>query len=73
MSKHQSASLTPEPRKPKSPREFEEFFHIGHTKFHQLINGGQLRITKLGRRTLVMPADEDAFVASLPRVSGAAS
>jgi hypothetical protein len=65
--------------RPKTAAEFRVFFRIGVTKFYGLVNQGQLRISKIGRSTIVLPDDEAAFVASLghdlgksPRVAGGA-
>lgn len=38
---------------------------IGRTKVYQAINSGQLRARKLGRRTIILKDDLDAFLANL--------
>ena len=41
---------------------------IGRTKIYQAIADGKLKARKLGKRTLVLRADLQAFLASLPVV-----
>jgi hypothetical protein len=53
-------------RRPKTPREFQDHYHCGNTKFYELVRDGKLRVRKMGSRNLIMPEDEDAFIASLP-------
>lgn len=38
---------------------------IGKTKIYQLINSGALKARKLGKRTIILKDDLDAFLASL--------
>jgi excisionase family DNA binding protein len=38
---------------------------LGRTKLYQLINSGDLKARKLGKRTIVLKDDLDAFLASL--------
>jgi excisionase family DNA binding protein len=41
---------------------------IGRTKIYEAISDGRLKARKLGKRTLVLRADLQAFLASLPVV-----
>jgi excisionase family DNA binding protein len=41
---------------------------IGRDKFYDLIREGKLPARKLGRRTLILAADLDAFLEALPRL-----
>jgi excisionase family DNA binding protein len=41
---------------------------IGRTKIYEAISDGHLKARKLGKRTLVLRADLQAFLASLPMV-----
>ena len=38
---------------------------LGRTKLYQLINSGDLKARKLGKRTIILKDDLDAFLASL--------
>jgi hypothetical protein len=38
---------------------------IGPSKFHQLVREGRLRVTKLGKATIVLGDDAEAFLRSL--------
>lgn len=38
---------------------------IGKTKIYQLINSGALRARKLGKRTIILKDDLEAFLSSL--------
>jgi len=39
---------------------------IGRTKFYQLVSAGEIRTRKVGNRTIVLAADLDAWVSTLP-------
>ena len=39
---------------------------IGRTKFYELLRSGTLRARKIGRKTVILAADELAWLASLP-------
>lgn len=39
---------------------------IGRTKFYQLVSVGEIKTRKIGNRTVVLAADLDAWLASLP-------
>ena len=41
---------------------------VGRDKLYGLIREGKLPARKLGRKTLILAADLDAFLASLPRL-----
>jgi excisionase family DNA binding protein len=36
---------------------------IGKTTFHELVNGGQLRVFKIGKKTLIPESEIQRFVA----------
>lgn len=38
---------------------------LGRTKLYQLINSGELKARKIGKRTIILKDDLDAFLASL--------
>lgn len=39
---------------------------IGRTKFYQLVSAGEIKVRKIGNRTIVLAADLDAWLESLP-------
>jgi excisionase family DNA binding protein len=41
---------------------------LGRTRTYELINAGALPARKLGRRTVILREDVDAFLQNLPRV-----
>jgi excisionase family DNA binding protein len=49
-----------------------EYSGIGRTKVYALIKAGHLRPKKVGRRTLILTQELDAFVLSLPDMKSAA-
>ncbi len=53
-----------------SIREAVEATNISRTKIYELINQGVLPSHKLGRRTLILRRDLDAFLAALPAWNG---
>ena len=46
---------------------------IGHTHLYQLVKNGQLRLTKVGRRSFVAADEIQRFVGSLPTSGGEAT
>lgn len=38
---------------------------LGRTKIYQLINSGELQARKIGKRTLILKADLEAFLSGL--------
>jgi predicted DNA-binding transcriptional regulator AlpA len=48
--------------------EFLEAFGLGRTKFYELVNAGQLKARKNGTKTVVLAADAQAWLDSLPAV-----
>lgn len=48
--------------------EFLETFGVGRTKFYELVNSGALKARKNGQRTIVLAADAQAWLNSLPAV-----
>jgi excisionase family DNA binding protein len=49
-------------------KDFCEGYRICREKAYQEIRAGRLRAVKLGRRTLIMRADVEAWAASLPEL-----
>lgn len=47
--------------------EAQKVLSIGRTSLYAQIKMGRLRATKLGRKTLILAKDLDAFVALLPK------
>jgi excisionase family DNA binding protein len=43
---------------------------ISRTQFYELLKAGQITARKIGRRTVVLEADVQAFLASLPAAGG---
>jgi excisionase family DNA binding protein len=43
---------------------------IGRTKLYGLVKAGEIRATKIGRKTLFLAADIDAFLDRLQRTGG---
>lgn len=41
---------------------------LGRTRLYELINSGDLPARKIGRRTLVLREDVEAFLRGLPRI-----
>jgi excisionase family DNA binding protein len=41
---------------------------IGRTKFYEEIQAGRLKARKVGRRTIVLPPDLEAYAESLPEM-----
>ena len=39
---------------------------ISRSKFYQLVNGGQIKVRKLGNRTIILPVDLNDFLQRLP-------
>ncbi len=50
--------------------EVVEIASIGRSKIYENIASGHLRAVKLGKRTLILSEDLDAFLKSLPAVNG---
>ena len=42
---------------------------IGRTKLYELINSGQLKAKKIGKRTIILKTDLDEFLSSLENYS----
>lgn len=45
--------------------EAREVLRVGRSKFYELVADGEIKLTKIGRKSLVRQADLDAFVAGL--------
>lgn len=46
--------------------EFLAEFGVGRTRFYELVNSGALKARKNGTRTIVLAADAQAYLDSLP-------
>jgi len=46
--------------------EFLRCAGIGRTHFYRLINSGELKARKQGKRTIILAADADAWLNALP-------
>lgn len=57
---------TSEPRRVLSIAEFVELYGISRAKTYQLLNAGELRAVKVGRRTLIPVAAAEAWFHDLP-------
>ena len=61
--------ITPNNRKPTQPVERAAFsvkdmlvrYGVSRTKFYQLVESGDIRLTKLGHRSLIMAEDDRRF------------
>ena len=49
--------------------EFIKWSRIGRTKTYQLINDQKLRCVKVGRKTLILRVDAEAWLNSLPEAA----
>ena len=49
--------------------EFINWARIGRTKVYQLINDGELKVRKVGRKTLILRKDAEAWLESLPEAA----
>lgn len=43
---------------------------ISRSKFYQVVNARQIKIRKIGNRTIILAGDLDAWLASLPGFGG---
>ncbi len=50
---------------------FGRAYHLGQTFIYQQIKDGKLRAVKVGRRTLILRRDAEAWVKSLPAMRAA--
>ena len=48
--------------------EFLEAYGLGRTKFYELVHSGAIKARKNGQRTVVLAADAQAWLNSLPAV-----
>jgi excisionase family DNA binding protein len=51
-----------------SPAQAAKYLSISRSKLYVLVALGELPARKIGRRTIFMRADLDAFLASLPQI-----
>ena len=49
-----------------SVTEFLAWASIGRTKFYEEVNADRLKIRKIGRKTLILRADAEAWLNALP-------
>ena len=47
-----------------------ELVGISRSKFYQLVNAGQIKVRKIGNRTIILACDLDAWLTSLPGFGG---
>lgn len=52
-----------------SVREACERVGVSRTRFYELVNSGAIVARKLGKRTIVLTADLDTFLLSLPSIA----
>jgi excisionase family DNA binding protein len=50
--------------------DFIETFRLGRTKVYAEIKAGRLKARKVGKRTLVLKTDAEAWLSSLPVLGG---
>ena len=43
---------------------------ISRSKFYQLVNAGQIKVRKIGNRTIVLVRDLNTWLDSLPTIGG---
>lgn len=60
-------TTTSEPRQALSIAEFVEAYRISRAKTYQLLNAGELRAVKAGRRTLIPVSAAEAWFNNLPK------
>lgn len=41
---------------------------ISRSKFYQLVNGGQIKVRKIGNRSIILAGDLEEFLQNLPAV-----
>ena len=49
-----------------TPASFCKKENIGHTKFYEEVNSGRLKAKKVGRRTIILPAERRRWRNNLP-------
>jgi excisionase family DNA binding protein len=49
--------------------QFGQTFGLGMTKIYALIKSGELRAVKVGKKTLIMRSDAEAWAKSLPELT----
>lgn len=52
-------------KKSYSVQEAKTLLGVGTTKFYQLINTGEIRARKIGKRTIILGSDLDEFLSKL--------
>ncbi|MBY5541112.1 helix-turn-helix domain-containing protein [Rhizobium leguminosarum] len=55
-----------EARAALSVDEAKDYINIGRTKLHAEMKSGRLPYRKIGRKTLILKADADAYLEALP-------
>lgn len=43
---------------------------ISRTKFYELVNGGEIKVRKIGNRTIILARDLNTWLESLPTYGG---
>ena len=73
MARHQFPSTStqdgdPNPRRAFSVEDFLRWFGISRFLFYKLVKKGAIRPSKIGRRTVILPEEQDRFARELPRM-----
>jgi predicted nucleic acid-binding protein len=66
MSERERARRAEQRRRSLEVNEFCNIHRICRDRFYAEVRAGKLRARKVGRKTIVTPEDEDAWVANLP-------
>jgi excisionase family DNA binding protein len=61
---------SPVPARLLSVEEGRRVLGVGRTTVYALVAEGRLRLVKIGRRSFLVAAELDGFIASLPSVRG---
>lgn len=63
-------TVQPENRGALTVDEFCGWASIGRSKFYQEVNEGRIRLRKIGRKSVVLMTDANAWLANLPDAGG---
>lgn len=75
MNRHQISSTSTQvgdlnPRRVFSVEDFLRWAGISRYLFYKLVKQGIIRPSKIGRRTVILPEEQDRFARELPRMGG---